>query len=222
MTFNIHRLDRLDYNDRGGEEAFSKYQEQLLDLFLQSPEGQAHMQTIPEMGFWAAQFLYYGYGYIGVAPPQMNADNAEEILTELLPRKISLSTHEEARNALPELIAFWEYLKREYRLHNATKILTYLREIDPKDFERSMFDPAKFGMAKSFFMMGQQAGFDMTNEDEMNAYMHLYNTKLIAETEGSDLFKEPSVGKSKKVDVAKEKRKRKAAKAARKRNRKNR
>ena len=85
-----------------------------------------------------------------------------------------------------------------------------------------MFDPAKFGMAKSFFMMGQQAGFDMTNEDEMNAYMHLYNTKLIAETEGSDLFKEPSVGKSKKVDVAKEKRKRKAAEAARKRNRKNR
>jgi hypothetical protein len=222
MAFNIHELDNIDYNDEGGEEAFYEYQDRLLNLFIQSPEGQVNQETSPETGLWAAQFMYYGYGYIGVAPPQISPIHAEEIITELFPRKISLTSPEEARDALPELIAFWEYLKREYRLRNATKVLAYLRAVDPQDFEHAMFDPANFGMAKSFVMMGQQAGFDMTDEKEMNTFMNIYNTRLIAETEGSDLFREPSVGKSKRVDAAKEKRKRKAAKAARKRNRKKR
>lgn len=29
-----------------------------------------------------------------------------------------------------------------------------------------MNDPSRFGMAKSFFMMGRQAGYDMTDQEE--------------------------------------------------------
>ena len=57
--------------------------------------------------------------------PKMKAPDVEEIVTELFPRKISLSSPDEADEAIPELIAFWEYLQREYQLSQAKSILKY-------------------------------------------------------------------------------------------------
>ena len=76
----------------------------------------------------------------------------------------------------------------------------------------SMFDPAKAGMAKSFFMSGQTAGFDMTDMEQSHEYMALYNASQMLRIEEEQRVK--------KKDDAKEKKKRKAEKAARKRNRK--
>ena len=45
-------------------------------------------------------------------------------------------------------------------------------------FVGMMSDSSRFSIAKSFFMAGQTAGFDMSNPDEMNAFMHLYNLKF--------------------------------------------
>ena len=67
MPFDIRHLDRLEeYN----EEAFDAYQDALLNLFLDSPEAEAHMAEYPDAGFWAAQFMYYGYAYIGYTLPK--------------------------------------------------------------------------------------------------------------------------------------------------------
>jgi hypothetical protein len=44
----------------------------------------------------------------------MPVTHLREILSEIFPRKISLASPEDVHDALPELIAFWEYLKREY------------------------------------------------------------------------------------------------------------
>lgn len=66
-------------------------------------------------------------------------------------------------------IAFWEFLKREFNFKTADSILKYLRQIEPK-FRNIMNDPSKFGMAKSFFQMGQAAGFDMTSQLGPNAF----------------------------------------------------
>ena len=35
-------------------------------------------------------------------------------------------------------------------------------------------------MAKSFFMIGQAAGFDMSSQEGMNAFMLEYNERLLA------------------------------------------
>ncbi len=215
MTFDIRKLDKVDGYSEEGEEALSEYQDALIELFYESPEGQEHRKTYPEMGFWAAQLIYYGYGYVGVTIPQMTVEDIDEIVTEIFPRKISLSSPDDAKDTLPELIAFWEYLKREYKLRKANTILKYLKDIKPDDFVGIMNDPSRFGMAKSFFMAGQSAGFDMTNEEEMNNFMHLYNASRMLESERM-LGTSPSRNKR---DEAKEKRKRKAAKAARKRSR---
>jgi len=87
-----------------------------------------------------------------------------------------------------------------------------LSSCSPDQFVDSMFDPQKAGMAKSFFMSGQNAGFDMTDMDQANQYMLLHNA--------SQLLQNEQERKAKKTDSEKEKKKRKTEKAARKRNRK--
>ena len=82
-------------------------------------------------------------------------------------------------------------------------------------------------MAKSFFTMGQAAGYEMTTQEGMNAFMQAYNTGLLARRTLPEpsmprfSFFDPPSG----LDPAKkkaEKKKGKQAEEARKRNRKRR
>ncbi len=180
MEFDIHGLDGLEPGSTEAEKAFDRYQAALLDRFFASPEGQALLQTRPEGGFWAEQLLYYGFNYNGASIPHLTVADVEEIVTELLPRKVSLQSPDDADGAIPELLAFWEYLKREYRLPEADPVLRLLREVQPR-FKGLMNDPKKFGMAKSIMMMGQSAGFDMTDEKEANAFIASYNAAIAGE-----------------------------------------
>lgn len=217
MSFDIHQLAQLDEWD---ENAFEEYSNTLVKLFLQSKEGQTHLEQFPEAdtGFWASQLMHYGYNYLNVTLPQMSKADVEEIITELFPRKISLLSPEDAEDAIPELLAFWEYLKRKYALQQANAVLRFLRKIAP-DFVNILNDPSKFGMAKSFVMMGHSAGFDMTKKEDIDEFMHLYNATIAAEGKlGRALG--TSDEKKKRTRLAKRKQKRKAAKAARKRRRK--
>jgi hypothetical protein len=186
MAFDIHALDRLDDWDEDTEAAREEYQDTLAELFLASPEGQELADLYPEPGFWSYQFVSYGFTYIGVSLPQMERRDAREIIEELFPRKISLFSPDDADKAIPELIAFWQYLEREYRLPNARAMLRYLREMEP-EFKRMMLDPANFGIAKSFFMQGQALGLDMTTQEGAEAFMALYNAAALSALPGAPL-----------------------------------
>lgn len=223
MTFDIRQLDKLDSDSEESEQALEAYQETLLELFAKSPEGEAHRQLDPEMGFWADQLMYYGYSYIGVTLPKMKAPDVEEIVTELFPRKISLSSPDDADEAIPELIAFWEYLQREYQLSQAKSILKYLRTITTNDFKAMMMDSSKFGMAKSFFMMGQSAGFDMTDENDTQEFIARYNAGIMAQEQQkpSLLSGLSNLLGGREASAAKKKR-RKMAESSRRKNRKKR
>jgi hypothetical protein len=231
MIFDIHQLDIMDSYDSEAEEAFDKYQDALLELFANSPEGQARLEVDPEMGFWAAQFMHFGYNYIGVTLPQMATGDVNEIVTELFPRKVSILSPDDADDTIPELIAFWQYLKREYELPNADSILRFLRKVAP-DFTGIMNDPSRFGMAKSFLALGRSAGFDMTDEEEINKFFQLYNAGIVAQdpeiesllaTDGLPDFAPgiPSASVAKKAKARKRK-SRKMAKTSRRRNRRKR
>ena len=153
MDFDIHQLDHMASDSEGAEAAFEAFQQALLERFAQSPEGQERFKADPEMGFWAAQLAYYGYQYEGTAVPRMTVGNVQEVVTDLFPRKISLHSPEQADDAIPELVAFWKYLKREFHLPQSDAVLEFLREVEP-DFPGMMNDPSNFGMAKSFFSDG--------------------------------------------------------------------
>jgi hypothetical protein len=233
MAFDIYQLDDLESDDF--DKLLAEYQDALGELFFYSPEGQALRQVDPDMGFWSGQLIDYGYSYIGVTIPQMRVTHIEELLTEVFPRKITLHTPEDADDALPELIAFWEYLQREYQLPASGEILAYLRGLKPQQFTQWMNDPSRFGMAKSFTMAGKNAGFDMTSEKGLQAFQAFYNANLprfgglsdnlllplLPEDDWEPGFR-PDVmgsGHGKKTGL-KAKHKRKMAKASRKKNRK--
>ena len=100
-----------------------------------------------------------------------------------------------------------------------------LAEIEPK-FNTIMNDPSNFGMAKSFMMMGQQAGFDMTDQNQMNEFLLAYNeNKIKAQSNIPPLRKTlnfiPEYSQSKKTK-AKRKQKRIRDKASRKKDKKKR
>lgn len=234
MTFDIHQLNNLDSDEEETEDALAEYEDELIELFLNAPEGQEWLKVDPEPGFWIHCLIDYGYHYIGATLPKMTQPEVEEVVTELFPRKVSTFSPDDADHTIPELIAFWEYLKREYNLRNADPILKFLRQVQPK-FKAIMNNPANFGMAKSFFMQGQAAGFDMTSEEGNQAFMTAYNAALLSgKTESlppSLPFDYPSAGgfdvpfgksatPADKKAKAKKKAQRKMAQASRKRNKK--
>ncbi len=210
----------------GAEAAFEQYQRALVDLFAESPEGQERLKADPDMGFWAAQLMYYAYQYEGTAIPEMTLGDVQTVVTDLFPRKISLQSPEQADDAIPELTAFWQYLKREFRLPRADAVLEFLRDVEP-DFPEMMNDPSDFGMVKSFVAMGHAAGFDMTTREGLKAFMLAFNAgRLAPRTRPEPPTPRPSYfdGPSGPNPATKrsEKRKRKQAAEARKRNRKRR
>jgi hypothetical protein len=212
MTFDIHRIDDLDYmSDENAEKEFYGYRDDLVDLFFDSPEGKKHKEQFPDEADWTSMFLDYGFRYLGYSVPTMDENAVYELLTDILPQKVSLRKREEALDAIPELIAFWSFIKCEYNLENADSILKYLRAYSPDKFADDMMDPRKASMAKSFFMSGQSAGFDMTDMNQSHQYMALYNANLLSQVEQERT--------AKKKGEAKEKKKRRAEKAARKRHR---
>jgi len=224
MDFDIHQLDRIEPESEEADDALQEFQEALLERFLQAPEGQRLLEDVPDAGFWSAQLMDYGYRYEGATVARMTVADVRVVVTELFPRKISLQAPEDADHAIPELLAFWEYLKRAFRLRQADAVLKFLRQVAP-EFPEMMNDPSNFGMAKSFFTMGRAAGFDMTSEQGTAAFMHAYNAGLAAGHAAPPI---PVPAPHFPVDQprrrgpaeTKAKKKRKQAKAARKRNRK--
>src|SRR5713226_2618951 len=177
MTFNIHQKVVNRYGEPDEKKA-AEYQKQLFTLFVESPEGQALIDEGIEPG-WTDMMMEYGFGYIGVTPPEMSPDDLREVLFDLFPRKVSAEA-EEAPNIIRELQAFWKFLQREFQLENAAACLKVLDDKAVRQLKKEMSNPANFGMAKSFVMMGMTRGFDMASEEGINEWMVSYNAELTA------------------------------------------
>jgi len=131
----------------------------LFELFMESPEGQALIDEGIQPG-WADMMMDYGINYLGVTPPKMSSGNLSEILFDLFPSKVSADAGE-APEIIRELQAFWKFLQREFHLENAAGCLKLLDDKVARRLEKEMSNPANFGIAKSFVMMGKERGFDM-------------------------------------------------------------
>ncbi|HLL79479.1 MAG TPA: hypothetical protein VKT25_08270 [Ktedonobacteraceae bacterium] len=145
---------------------------------MQSPEGQALRQEDIEPG-WADMLLDFSINYLSVTPPQMTAGDLREVLFELFPRKVS-TTPDEAEGIVREFRAFWTFMQREFQLANAAECLKTLDEKAARRLKKELDNPANFGIAKSFVMMGLQRGFDLSSEESINEWMETYNAELAA------------------------------------------
>lgn len=180
MTFDIHGLDNLNYEDvEDVEEVLYDYIEGAIEQFERSPEGQAYATEYPETGRWISSFIELGYSYEGRSLPTMTKETVKLMMESLLPRKITVMEAAEAEAAIPELAAFWAFLSQEYQLSNAKAIRAYLLGIQDQ-FGEWMVDPARGGIAKNFILSGMKAGFDMSSQAGMEAYQQAYNAQLLA------------------------------------------
>ncbi|MGQ0508042.1 MAG: hypothetical protein ACT4TC_22300 [Myxococcaceae bacterium] len=161
------------------EQVVEEYTEQLCALFMRSPEAKALDEQEDDFDgfFWANAMIGYGINYCGVSPAEMTAADFAEILFDIIPRKVSCDPSK-APEMVAELKAFWTFVQREYALTNAAECLGVLNDGALKKLESKLANPANFGMAKSFFMAGKEAGFDVETEAGLNAWMTTYNSSL--------------------------------------------
>lgn len=204
MSFNIYQLDGLDTFD---ENALWNYRDSLIRLFVQSPDGQAYS------GFWVDNLVYYGYAQAGVTLPHMTVEHVDYVVTKLFPVNISLNAPEEADSAIPELLAFWHYLRFEYDLPQADAISIYLADTAPK-FRELMSAPSTFGVAEPTPTTDPYTGYDVTGESA-GGLTEAYDEHAIPQETS---LSQPGV-KQPSTLSDKEKKKRKAAKSARKKGR---
>jgi len=180
MAFNF-RQNLFDRDGMPLEKKTGKYENQLIELFRKSPEGQALQDEDPNPGFWVHSLIDYGIQYLGLSPARMTSDDLRELLFDIFPRKVSADA-DEAPQAIRELRAFWQFVQREFQLENVASLLKVLDDKAARQLKREMSNPANFGMAKSVVMMGKARGFDLTTEEGINEWIETYNAELATKT----------------------------------------
>ncbi len=121
--------------------------------------------------------IHYAITYPGVTPPTMTPSALEEVAYSLFPRKV-ITEKGDGAEIIQELGAFWHFLQRVYQLPQARQMLARLTPQAARHLERELQEPANFGMAKSFVLMGREAGFDMESPEGMQAWVAAYNATV--------------------------------------------
>lgn len=169
-------LDLQPSDDLGDEDEAWAYIERLVSLFEDSPEGRRLVEEGDEIAF-TPNLLDFGFGYLGASPATMDPAGFREILFEIFPRKMSVAP-EEAGAIIREFRAFWQFVHREFEHAPALKLLEVLDQKSESRLKKELANPANFGMAKAFFTQGQEAGFDVSTEEGLAAWVSAYNRLL--------------------------------------------
>ena len=154
--------------------------------------------------------------YLGTTLAALSASELREIIFEIIPRKVSIEASE-ARWIIEGNRAFFSFLKREYGFKQAESCLRVLDGRAVEKLEAALSDSGNFGMAKSLFMAGREAGFNMDTEEEITAWMQSIQGMRLPPSVGFPSFGASPTRSKKKAKARKEKRR--AARKARKRNR---
>jgi hypothetical protein len=158
------------------EDKSAAYVDGLMEAFSASPEARPLLDSGAGVGY-VENMMDFAFGYLGVNVATMTLRDFNEILFDLFPRKMSMEPGRAAA-VVEELRAFWQFVHREYRSSSAEKIAASLDPHATDRLEKKLSDPANWGMAKSMLMMGQKAGFDMTTQAGLDAFMLHYNSQL--------------------------------------------
>ena len=174
--FDIHQ-NLFDEDGESDEGEVEEYIDGLMNQFADSSEAEPIFKAGLRLG-WAGSMMHYAFGHLGVAPTSMALAEFREVVYQIIPRKVSVEA-DRAEEIVTELRAFWSFLQRSYGLKNAAEIL---RDLDANAVERlhdELDDSTNFGMAKSIFGLGRQAGFDMTTQEGLAKFMLAYNSGLL-------------------------------------------
>lgn len=204
-------LFELGMQEDVDSEARADLEEELLHRFKESPEA----QSLAEVGF-APLFMDYAADYFNATIATLDAHELREILFDIVPRKVSIEAVA-ASGIIAEVRAFYSFLKREFGLKQADACLRELGSDAVKKLAAALSNKSNFGMAKSLFMGGAEAGFDMRSQKGIDAWMQQVSSRPLP-----DSFPLPlgvPVRPTTRADASAKKKQRKATKKARRRNR---
>ncbi|MCH8828341.1 MAG: SEC-C domain-containing protein [Planctomycetes bacterium] len=167
-----------EYDEEIDAGRLEEYINGLITEFEKSVEAETVMQEFDTSLGWTATYIHYAANYFSATPATITAGETAEILFEIFPRKVSVEA-DAAGEIIAELRAFWQFLKRTRSLAQADTILEILTDDDADLLEEELADTSNFGMAKSFFTAGKDAGFDMKSQESMDRFMFAYNASLL-------------------------------------------
>ncbi len=157
--------------------------------------------------------MQLGIDYLGQTIATLKAAELQEILFEIIPRKIAIDPSE-APDIVRDVRVFYTFLKREFALKQADACLRVLTPQASGRLEAALSDSSNFGMAKSLVAAGADHGFNMRTKEGVASWMESLQGRSLPT---SILLPEPP--SPKKQSTKKKKDKRKAARKARRKNR---
>jgi len=175
MTFDIHR-SLVDEEGEINYDAATKFEEELVDLFADSPEAEPVLAMYGCLE-WADCLLSSARTYERIPITTMDWEDLEVMLLDVFPCKI-LCEPSDALAIVTELRAFFGFLHREFALPNADVCAGLLDDELTRQLELALSNPENYGLAKMMVIAGTKAGFDMTSEEGIAAFVEAYNQSL--------------------------------------------
>lgn len=198
------------------EDAWPRWRDALVAAFDASPEARGGPRSD---GLWIEHFVDLLRNYEGVSLAHAEPYMVDSVVLDLFPRKL-MAEPGDAAGAVAELRAFFSFVARAFDAPHAPQCVEMLDDEFAAQLRDNLGDRSSWGMAKSLFSLGREAGFEMHSQESVDRFVESYNAQLGgggARAPGSPktLQKASRAAQQKK----KSKSKRKAAKKARRKNR---
>jgi len=208
----------MDAEDESGEDDDADQdarEAELVERFSRAPEAAGR-------GAWTRKLLRYARMFHDAGLEELTADVVEDVVFRVFPNKVTCEP-DVVGAVVTELRAFFAFARRELGLEQAAAWSRVLGKDAEAKLRRRLSDPRNFGIAKSFAMAGQKAGFDMTTQEGVAAWLAGSGGALpttLPETYGLSGGEAPAPSKkATAADRRSKKAKRKAARASKRKNR---
>ncbi len=146
MPFDLY-APLFDAAGRGSRAAIEAWEEELLALFVASPEARSFNCD----GGWVEIVLELALAECEVLAPDIDASDLARVLGDSFPVRV-MCRPADAAEIFDELRAFWAFLHREFALSTAPACLALLA--DPGAFAVGLGDPSRYGSGKTRLLRG--------------------------------------------------------------------
>jgi hypothetical protein len=169
--------DDDDYDD--SDEALEERADDLAQRFAESSQAAALPAELQRQAQGdVAMMVRYGLQYLGGEVGKWRHRDWEELLLEILPRKVTTESQWWPTVA-PIAGAFLRWLGDTGIAPHAQALAPEVEQWGP-EIDAAANDPRNWGMAKSFMMQAIADGVEPGNEEQLQAFTRRYNARLPA------------------------------------------
>lgn len=154
-----------EQGDIHDDELRQPMEDELVRQLMESPEG----SKISDME-GHRMLMELAANYVGASIATLQPWALREVLFDIIPRKVSVEARE-AGAIVEDCRALYRFLDRAYGLEQAEECLDVLGSGAEKKLAKALADPCNFGMAKSLFASGKDAGFDMQSREGIEQWI---------------------------------------------------